>query len=118
MEDDTILLSTLADKLTEDGFKVIEARDGEEGLAAARREHPDLILLDIIMPKMDGVTMLKKLRQDKTCLATPVILLTNLGYDHEVEEAMRHGVYDFLVKANWKLEDVTAKVRERLENTK
>ena len=114
-EDDAILLSILADSFTQEGFEVIKTKNGEEGLAAALREHPDLILLDIIMPKMDGVTMLKKLRQDKKCLAIPVILLTNLGYNREVEEAMKYGASDFLVKANWKIEDVVAKVRDRLK---
>jgi DNA-binding response OmpR family regulator len=115
VEDDAILLSILADSLAQAGFEIIQAKDGKEGLAAALREHPDLILLDIIMPKMDGVTMLKKLRQDKKCLATPVILLTNLGYNKEVDEAMKHGASDFLVKANWKINDVVAKVSERLK---
>lgn len=114
VEDDSFLLSALADSLIQAGFKVIKARDGEEGLAAAFREHPDLILLDIIMPKMDGATMLKKLRQDKKCVAIPVILLTNLSFGKEVEEAIKHGASDFLVKANWKIEDVIKKVKQRL----
>lgn len=114
VEDDAILLSALADDLALAGFEVIKAPDGEAGLAAARREQPDLILLDIIMPKMDGVTMLKKLRRDKKSVAIPVILLTNLSYDKEVEEAIKHGATDFLVKANWKLEEVVKKVKQRL----
>jgi len=115
VEDDAILLSILADNLAEAGFEIIKAKDGEEGLAAARREHPNLIMLDVIMPKMNGVAMLKKLRRDKKCVAIPVILLTNLSYGKDVEEAIKHGVSDFLVKANWKIEDVVAKVRERLK---
>lgn len=114
VEDDAILISVLADNIAQAGFKIIKAKNGEEGLAAALREHPDLILLDIVMPKMDGVTMLKKLRKDKKCLAIPVVLLTNLSYGKEVEEAIKHGVADFLVKANWKLEDVIKKVKQKL----
>ena len=63
---------------------------------------------------MDGVTMLKKLRQDKGYPAIPVILLTNLNYGKEVEEAIKHGACDFLVKVNWKLEDVVKKVKQKL----
>lgn len=114
VEDDAMLLSVLADNLAQEGFKIIKAKDGEEGLKAAFREHPDLILLDIIMPKMDGVTMLKKLRQDKKYPAIPIILLTNLNYGKEVEEAIKHGASDFLVKVNWKLEDVVKKVKQKL----
>jgi len=114
VEDDAILLLTLADNLIQEGFDVVKAKDGEEGLEVALREHPDLILLDILLPKMDGVTMLKELRKDKKCLAIPVILLTNLNYDKEVEEAIKHGASDFLVKANWRIEDVVEKIKQRL----
>lgn len=114
VEDDAILLSTLADNFAKEKFKIIKAGDGEAGLAMAISERPDLILLDIVMPKMDGVTMLKKLREHKECLAIPVVLLTNLSYDKEVEEAIKHGASDFLVKANWKIEDVIKRVRQKL----
>lgn len=114
VEDEISLLKALVIKFRRNGFKVLTARNGEEGLKCALKERPDLILLDIIMPKMDGVTMLKKLRKDKKCLTIPVILLTNLGYDKEVEEAIKHGVTDFLVKTNWKIEDVIKKAKEKL----
>jgi DNA-binding response OmpR family regulator len=113
-EDDLMLLNILAEKLGQENFEVIKAKDGEEALRLALRIHPDLILLDILMPKMDGVTMLKKLREDKKSLATPVIILTNVGYGEQIDEAVRHGVQDFLVKTNWKLEDVVEKVKQRL----
>ena len=89
-------------------------KNGEVGLERALKERPDLILLDIIMPVMDGMTMLAKLRTDKWGKDVPVIMLTNLNNSEDVEEASKHGVYDYLVKSNWRLEDVIGKVREAL----
>ncbi|HTW96713.1 MAG TPA: response regulator [Candidatus Methylomirabilis sp.] len=113
-EDDLMLLDIMAERLSQENFEVIKAKDGEEALALALKLRPDLILLDILMPKMDGVTMLKKLREDKKSLATPVIILTNVGYGQQIEEALKHGVQDFLVKTNWKLEDVVEKIKQKL----
>jgi len=114
VEDDSMLRNILIEKLKTGNFNVYEAQDGEEGLKQALKYYPDLILLDVIMPKMDGVTMLKKLREDKKSVATPVILLTNVGYGDQIEEAMKHGVQDFLIKTNWKLDDVLEKVKQKL----
>jgi CheY-like chemotaxis protein len=113
-EDDSMLLNVLAEKLSAEGFIVYRAKDGEEGLEQALKNHPDLILLDVLMPKMDGVTMLKKLREDKKSFAIPVILLTNLSYGNQIDEALKHGVQDFLVKTNWKLDDVVEKIKQKL----
>jgi len=114
VEDESSLLQALAIKFRQEGFKVLIASNGEDGLECALKERPDLILLDIIMPKMGGVAMLKKLRENKEYVAIPVILLTNLGYGQEVEEAIKYGVTDFLVKTNWKLEDVINKAKQKL----
>jgi two-component system response regulator RpaA len=114
VEDDSMLRNILVEKLTKENFTVYEGQDGEEGLAQALKYYPDLILLDVLMPKMDGVTMLKKLREDEKSFATPVILLTNVGYGSQIDEALRHGVQDFMVKTNWKLDDVVAKIKQKL----
>ncbi len=113
-EDDSMLLNIVTEKLVQEGFDVIQAKDGLEGLHKALSERPDLILLDILMPKMDGVTMLKKLREDKKSVATPVILLTNVTYGPQIDEAIKHGVQDFMIKTNWKLDDVVAKIKQKL----
>ncbi|MDD5527417.1 MAG: response regulator [Patescibacteria group bacterium] len=113
-EDDSMLLDILSDKLSKSGFEVIEANNGEVALHKALTLHPDLILLDILMPKMDGVTMLKKLREKKEYVATPVIILTNVSYGEQIDEAIKHGVQDFLIKTNWKLDDVVKKVKQKL----
>ncbi len=111
VEDDDVLLSTLTDNLAQAGFEIIKAKDGDEGLAAAFREHPDLILLDILMPKMDGITMLKRMRDDAWGKDAKVIVLTNLSDKEKVAEVIAQGSYEYLVKSDWNIEDVIAKVR-------
>jgi DNA-binding response OmpR family regulator len=113
-EDDSMLLNIVTEKLVKEGFEVIQAKDGEEALRKARTENPDLILLDVLMPVMDGVTMLKKLREEKKFVATPVILLTNVTYGPQIDEAIKHGVQDFMIKTNWKLDDVVEKIKQKL----
>ena len=90
----------------------VGATNGEEGLSVAKDKHPDIILLDIIMPKMDGITLLKELRTDPWGQTVPVIILTNLSDYKSVADALQHGVNDFLVKSNWELEEVVAKVKD------
>jgi|SRR3989344_5743710 len=114
VEDEVSLLNALRDKFSRAGFATLEAKNGEEGMEIALREHPDLILLDLIMPVMDGMTMLKKLRHDPWGTKVSVIILTNLS-DAEGSLMRSIGSLDYIVKSNWKLEDVVAKVRERLE---
>ncbi|MBI3589207.1 MAG: response regulator [Candidatus Liptonbacteria bacterium] len=118
VEDEVPLLNALHEKLMRNGFITIEARNGEQGLEAAIREHPDLILLDIIMPKMDGMTMFKKLRNENEWgKSVPVIILTNLGSADEArnKDATELEPSHYLVKTDWTLEEVVTKIRERLE---
>lgn len=114
VEDDRALLKALVEKLSVEKFVVTEAVNGEEGLALALKDHPDLILLDIIMPKMDGMSMLKEIRADDWGKSVKVILLTNLSGMKKVSEALDLGTYEYLVKTDWKIEDVVSKVREEL----
>ena len=115
VEDDHPLRNAIKDKLSKEDFEILEAKNGTDGLATALEQQPDLILLDIIMPKMDGMTMLKKLRADDKGKNIPVIILTNLSDDKEVAESTEGGAYDYLIKSDWKIEDVVAKVKEKLE---
>ncbi len=115
VEDDLDLLEILVKKFTIEKFKVFQAVNGKIGLEEALKNHPDLILLDIIMPVMDGMTMLRKLREDAWGKEVPVILLTNLSDESKVSEGMQHGVYDYLVKANWNIDEVVKKVKSRLK---
>lgn len=114
VEDEKPLAAALYDKLTRAGFEVLNAKNGEEGLETALREHPDLILLDIFMPKMDGLTVLAKLHEDAWGKNAKVIMLTNLSYNKKVVDAWKLGPDDYLVKSDWKIEDIVAKVRERV----
>lgn len=115
VEDEVPLLHALCDKLSREGFATLEARNGEEGLAVILREHPDLILLDIVMPKMDGMTVLKKLREDAWGKSAKVIILTNLSDMDNMSAAIIHGSYNYLVKSDWRLEDIVVRVKEALE---
>lgn len=114
VEDETFLLDVLKEHLSKEGFHVVTARDGEEGLGAALTEKPDLILLDIIMPRMDGMTMLRKLREDAWGKTVPIIFLTNLDATEKIAEGLQSGVFEYLVKSDWKIEDVVRKVNARL----
>ncbi len=114
VEDELSLLEVLTDKFSKEGFKVLRAKNGKDGLKVALTEHPDIILLDIIMPVMDGMTMLKKLREDEWGKDAKVIILTNLSDNEKTAQALADGSNDYLVKSDWKIEDVVKKVEERL----
>lgn len=114
VEDDKALLKILVDKLTAEGFLALQAKNGKDGLDMAVKEHPDLILLDIIMPVMDGISMLKKLRGDERGKDVPVIILTNLSDSKSISDSMNENITNYLVKSDWKLEDIVKIVRERL----
>lgn len=116
VEDELPLLNVLRDKFVREGFSVLEATDGKQGLESALAEHPDLILLDIILPVMDGVTMLKKLHADDWGKDARVIMLTNLSDNKSVADALALGSHDFLVKSDWKIEDVVKAVNHKLKN--
>ncbi len=116
VEDDIPELNALRDKFSREGFATLEAKDGKQGLEIALREHPDLILLDIVMPVMDGMTMMKKLRQaDAWGKNVPIILLTNLSDDDKINKGLTEDepAY-YLVKSDWTINDVVEKVKERL----
>ena len=116
VEDETPMRRVLCDKLIREGFGVLEAKNGEEGLALAISDKPDLILLDIVMPKKDGVTTLRELRaQNEWGKTVPVIILTNLAEDDALNKEVSFDEPAFyLAKSNWAIEDVVEKVKERL----
>lgn len=115
VEDDIALRKVLVDKLSDEGFNVIEAQDGEVGLEQAREHHPALILLDIFMPRMDGITMLSKLRTtDAWGKNVNVIVLTNSTEAQTVATVSGFGATDFLIKSEWSLEALVARIRERI----
>ena len=115
IEDEASLRNTMADFLNEENFKAIGAEDGEIGIQLAKKELPDLILLDIILPKKDGFEVLTELKNDESTKKIPVILLTNLESPEDVEKAFAKGITTYLVKSNYKLEDIVKKIKETLK---
>lgn len=114
VEDETLLLEALKDKFTSEGFDVLVATNGEEGLATALKEHPDLIVLDIIMPKMDGLTMLENLRKDEWGKDVEVFMLSNVNESTSISGAINQKVKHFLVKSDWDLAEIVNEVKETL----
>jgi DNA-binding response OmpR family regulator len=122
VEDDIPVMRAISDKLNREGFEVIEARNGKEGLSMAFDKKPDIILLDILMPVMDGPTMMKSLREDgKWGKEVPIIMLTNLSTAVDVKTVKvvieAEPIY-YLVKSNWSMADIVKKVKEVLNNKK
>jgi two-component system, OmpR family, alkaline phosphatase synthesis response regulator PhoP len=115
IEDEKLIVVALKKKLESEGFDVETEYDGVSGLRAALGMHPDLILLDIILPGIDGVTLLSSLRADEWGAKVPVIILTNLNDASTIEESRKKGVNSYLVKTDWKLNDVVDKVRSTLD---
>ena len=115
IEDEVSLSKALKDKLSKEGYTIHEALDGEDGLTKAISIQPDLILLDIVMPKRDGMSLLQELRKDKWGKDARVIFLTNLTDPNKEEEAKKFGVENFLVKTNWSLEDLLKRIKTILK---
>jgi len=114
IEDEPALLTALSEKLSKEGFIAIGSRNGEGGLEKATAQKPDIVLLDIVLPKMDGITVLKELRKNKLTENIPVIMLTNLSDGERIGEAIEQGSYEYLIKSDWKIEDVVEKIKKRL----
>lgn len=116
VEDELPMLEALAIKLNDRGYKVFKAMDGEQGLALANRHHPDLIIIDILLPKKDGLSMMRDLRQTAWGKQTPMILLTNVVADDAMDKQILElqPAY-YLEKAAWSLEKVMEKVEQALK---
>lgn len=115
VEDESALSGAISEKLKHNKFKVLVAADGRAGLILAEKEKPDLILLDLLMPVMDGLSMLKELRANEWGQHIPVIIMTNFSDMDKTAAALEYGVHDYLVKSDWKLEDIVKKVNEKLK---
>ena len=114
IEDEATLNKSIADFLATEKFQVVNALDGEVGLEMAKKELPDLILLDIILPKKDGYEVLDELKKDEKTKDIPVILLTNLESQEDIVKAFEKGATTYLVKSDYKLQDVVKKIKTAL----
>lgn len=117
VEDDAFLANIYKTKFEMEGFHVTVAGDGEAGVAEAKKKAPQIILLDILLPKMDGFVALQKLKEDPGTKKIPVILLTNLGQKDDVEKGIELGAADYLIKAHFKPSETVEKVRAVLKHT-
>jgi two-component system, OmpR family, alkaline phosphatase synthesis response regulator PhoP len=114
VEDEQALREILESKFAAAGFDVVTAENGEEGLKSALKEQPSLILLDVLMPVMDGLTMLEKLRQEDAGKKISVILLTNLSDVDTMAKALENKAYDYFVKTKWDVDELIGKVKIKL----
>ncbi len=114
IEDEFALQKTLGEALQQEGYKVIAALDGEAGLRLAKSEKPDLILLDLVLPKVHGFTVLKQLKEEETTKTIPVIVLTHLEEMEDINKAIELGATTYLVKAQYSLEEVLEKIKKAL----
>jgi len=111
VEDDGLVLETLAHRFRDENFYVTAVADGDAAQKSIDDDVPDIILLDLLIPGVDGMELLRNLRKTENGKKTPVMLLTNLSDSSKVAEAVSHGVYDYLVKSDWKLEDLVTKAK-------
>jgi DNA-binding response OmpR family regulator len=118
IEDDTSLLNVLAYKISETGFEVLKARDGQEGLALALREQPDLILLDLLLPKLSGLNLLDNLRKDEKGKKIPVFILTNLTENDTIYKSITLNTAAYFIKSNSSLEHIATEVKNKLAPAK
>jgi DNA-binding response OmpR family regulator len=114
IEDESALQKTFGDILGKKGYRVVKALDGESGLKLAKGERPDLILLDLILPKMDGFGVLKGLKASEETKSIPVIILTNLEETEDIQKALELGATTYLVKSSYTLEEVVNKIEQSL----
>lgn len=114
IEDDKFLRELISRKLTEAGFEALEAFDGEEGIKKLKEEKPELVLLDLILPGIDGFEVLSRMGEDPNLKSIPVIILSNLGQREDVEKGLKMGAVDYLIKAHFTPGEIIEKIKNAL----
>ncbi len=115
IEDDKFLRELITRKLLNEAYEVSEAVDGEEGIKKIKEEKPDLILLDLILPGIDGFEVLSKKKEDPALASIPVIILSNLGQKEDVEKGLKMGAVDYLIKAHFTPGEIIDKIKAALK---
>lgn len=115
IEDDKFLRELIARKLTDEGFNALEAVDGEDGIKKTKEIQPDLILLDLILPSIDGFEVLSRVKEDASIASIPIIILSNLGQKEEVEKGLNLGAVDYLIKAHFTPGEIIEKIKNILK---
>ena len=118
VEDEEFLVRALEDNLSAEGCAIDTARNGEEAMEHVQKKKPDLILLDLLMPKRDGFYVLEEVKKNPEWKLIPIIVLSNLGGDAEIKRALEMGADDYFVKSQHPIEEVIEKVKEYLEGGK
>lgn len=116
-EDDKLISGSLCEALKGQGFEVTPAYDGEEAIAKAKEVHPDIMLLDIMMPKLDGISVLWELKANPDLATMPVIVLTNIGDVETISKIVEAGAADYLLKSDQSVDDIVQKVKDVLNRT-
>ena len=116
IEDEAVLQKAISQALEKENFKVFNSLDGELGLSSAEKIKPDLILLDLILPKMNGFEVLKRLKMNKETENIPVIVLTNLERTDDIERVIELGARAYLVKSDYSLDEIVEKIKSVLNN--
>lgn len=111
IEDDSLIVKIYTTRLKADGYEIVSAEDGEKGLEVAQQEKPDLILLDVMMPKIDGFTVIQTLRADEQFKNTPIIMYSNLAQEAESKRAIEVGATEFITKANISPTELVNKIK-------
>jgi len=115
IEDDKFLRELVIQKLIKEGYETSEAVDGEEGIKKVKEEKPDLVLLDLILPGIDGFEVLSRMREESALTSIPVIILSNLGQKEDVEKGLKLGAVDYLIKAHFTPGEIIDKIRAALK---
>jgi len=115
VEDDKFLRELIVRKLSQENFDVVEAIDGEDGIKKVKETIPDLLLLDLILPGIDGFEVLSKIKEEPATASIPVIILSNLGQREDIERGLKLGAVDYLVKAHFTPNEIIEKVKANLK---
>ncbi len=114
VEDEEIVLGLLQKKLSQEGYEVSVARDGEEGLKKMMEIKPDLVLLDVVMPKMGGFEVMEEMQRDRELKKIPVIVVSNSGQPVEIDKVRELGARDWLIKTEFDPQEVIDKVVKQI----
>jgi len=115
VEDDKFLRELIVQKLIREQYEVVEAIDGEQGIKKIKEEKPDLILLDLILPGIDGFEVLSRMKDDPEISSIPTIILSNLGQKEDVERGLKLGAADYLIKAHFTPGEIIEKIRKYIK---
>jgi len=115
VEDDQFFRELLTKKLSSEGFTMLEAANGESGVEMIKEKKPDLILLDLLLPGIDGFEVLSKVKADSNTSNIPVIILSNLGQQEDIERGLKLGAADYLIKSQFDIDSIVEKVRSTIK---